>query len=91
MLQITLESIHTALTSALSPSALALRDDSEKHRGHAGHREGMLTHVHVAIASHQFQGLTRVAQHRLVYAALEPFVKAGLHAIAVDTRPVLVA
>ena len=76
--------IEAALTEAFAPSALAVQDDSHLHAGHAGAREGR--HFSVRLASQRFAGLGRVARHRLVYDALAPLMKRGIHALAIDAR-----
>ena len=76
--------IETALRAALAPESLAVEDDSHLHVGHAGAREGR--HFSVAITSPHFEGLTRVARHRLVYDALHALIPLGIHALAIDAR-----
>lgn len=82
----TLNELETALTAALSPRHLCVTNDSEKHVGHGGYREGVITHVHVAIESNAFAGKSRVATHRLVNDALQVFFEKGLHAVSIDAR-----
>ena len=76
--------IEAALRAALDPEALEVVDDSHLHVGHAGAREGR--HFSVAITSSRFQGLGRVARHRLVYDALHLLMPHGIHALAIDAR-----
>lgn len=76
--------IATALDAALAPTALEVQDDSHLHAGHAGAREGR--HFSVRIVSTRFQGLGRVARHRLVYDALHSLMPRGIHALAIDAR-----
>jgi BolA protein len=76
--------IEAALRAALAPEALEVVDDSHLHAGHAGAREGR--HFSVAITSARFQGLGRVARHRLVYDALHNLMPRGIHALAIDAR-----
>jgi BolA protein len=73
-----------ALTEALAPVALELVDDSAAHAGHAGARSG--AHFSVRIVSAKFNGLSRLARHRLVYDALRPWMADGVHALAIDAR-----
>jgi len=73
------------LDAALKPARLDVRDDSEKHRGHAGWREGGATHFRVEVVSAAFAGLSRVARQRLVYQALAEELKAGVHALELKT------
>ncbi|MCE3290716.1 MAG: BolA family transcriptional regulator, partial [Caulobacter sp.] len=71
------------LTSAFAPSRLEVVDDSERHRGHAGHREGGESHFNVSIESAAFAGLNRVARQRQVYAALAEELAGPVHALSV--------
>lgn len=77
-----------ASLNALEPEALIVTDESEKHRGHGGWREGGETHFHVEIRSKAFNGLSRVACHRRINALLADEFARGLHALAIDARGV---
>lgn len=77
------EEIRTRLQAAFTPRELEVIDDSESHRGHAGHREGGESHFNVRIRSAAFQGQSRVARHRAVHAALGDIVP-RIHALALD-------
>lgn len=74
--------IRRKLTEAFAPVELQVIDDSEAHRGHSGYREGGNTHFNVTIRAKAFNGLSRVAAQRLVYAALKEEFDSGLHALA---------
>jgi len=78
------QDIEAALRSALDPVRLEVIDDSHLHAGHAGAREGR--HFTVRVASARFNGLTRLARHRLVYSALQGLIPRGIHALAIDAR-----
>lgn len=78
------DDIERALQAALAPLALAVRDDSAAHAGHAGARDG--GHFTVRVTSERFNGLSRVARHRLVYDSLRPLIARGIHALAIDAR-----
>ena len=79
------ERLRAALQS-LHPALLEIRDDSAKHIGHAGAREG--GHFHVTIASAAFTGLSQVQRHRMVYAAAAELLGHGIHALSIDARDV---
>ena len=68
--------------AALAPERLELRDDSAKHAGHAGARDGG-GHFDLTIVSPQFAGKTTVARHRMVYEALGPLMRREIHALAI--------
>lgn len=76
--------IESRLREALAPLELSVQDDSALHAGHAGAREG--GHFTVRLRSARFQGLQRVARHRLVYDALAALMAGGIHALAIDAR-----
>ena len=77
--------IDSKLRTAFAPAHLAIEDESSKHHGHAGWREGGETHFRVEIVSTAFEGQNREARQRLVYAALKQELDAGLHALALTT------
>ena len=75
------------LRQHLQPTELEVLDESWQHEGHAGaNGTGVGTHFRVRIAAPQFAGKARVAQHRLVYDALQNFIDQGVHALAIETR-----
>ena len=76
--------VDRALRAALLPEALEVQDDSHLHAGHAGAKEGR--HFTVRVTSAAFEGLSRVARHRLVYDALRSLLADGIHALAIEAR-----
>ena len=76
--------IEAALREALAPLSLEVQDDSHLHAGHAGAREGR--HFSVRVTSERFNGLSRLARHRLVYDSLRDLIPRGIHALAIDAR-----
>jgi len=72
--------------AALQPLQLELVDESDAHRGHAGHREGGGTHWRLTIVSPAFAGQSTVARHRLVYRALGELMQHPIHALAISAR-----
>ena len=83
-MSISASDIQAELNAALLPVSLEVQDDSHLHAGHAGAREGR--HFSVRIVSKRFNGLSRVARHRLVYGALEALIPRGIHALAIDAK-----
>ena len=77
------DEIRTCLQAAFDPHELDVIDDSESHRGHAGHREGGESHFNVRIRAAAFAGQSRVARHRAVHKALGDIVP-RIHALALD-------
>ncbi|MHA7776155.1 BolA family protein [Roseibium sp. M-1] len=82
----TKQTISAKLTEAFSPSFLNVIDESEKHRGHGGWREGGETHFRVQIASAAFEGMNRVARHRAINDLLAEELAGGVHALALEIR-----
>ena len=78
------DEIETRLSAAFSPRALAVEDQSERHRGHAGWRDGGETHFHVAIAAEGFAKMGRLARHRAIHTALGPELIGRIHALSLD-------
>jgi BolA family transcriptional regulator, general stress-responsive regulator len=76
--------LRSALESALKPSALEISDDSARHAGHAGAREG--GHYRVRVVAEAFRGHSQLERHRLVYAAVAPLMAAGVHALNIIAR-----
>jgi BolA protein len=79
-----IESLRAALERALAPTLLEIRDDSARHAGHAGAREG--GHFHVIIATPAFAGVSAVERHRMVYAAAAELMGRDIHALSIDAR-----
>jgi BolA protein len=74
--------LRIALEAALHPTLLEIRDDSAKHAGHAGAREG--GHFHVTIAAPAFAGTSQLERHRMVYAAAAELMGRDVHALSID-------
>jgi len=77
--------IERKLTEALAPHRLKIVDESEKHKGHAGYREGGETHFRVEVVSDAFAGQNRVARQRRVYEILAAELAGGVHALQLKT------
>jgi Stress-induced morphogen (activity unknown) len=57
------ERIRAALEAAFAPQRLEVEDDSHRHAGHAGARDGR-GHFNVLIVSEAFAGMAPLARHR---------------------------
>lgn len=79
------EAIRSRLTAALAPVELAIEDESHRHAGHAGARDGR-GHFRVRIVSAAFAGKPPLARHRAVYDALGELMQTDIHALAIDAR-----
>lgn len=80
-----LERIRSALETALQPESLEVLDDSHKHAGHEGARDGR-GHFTVRVVSQAFAGKLPLARHRAVYAALGDMMQTDIHALAIEAR-----
>jgi BolA protein len=78
------ERIRQVLNTRLAPVSLEIRDDSARHAGHAGAREG--GHFSVIVVSKQFAGRTRMQRHQLVYAAVSELMRTDIHALSIQAR-----
>jgi BolA protein len=76
------EQIHQRLAT-LAPEQIDLIDDSAKHAGHAGARDGG-GHYRLRIVAPAFAGLRIMQRHRLVYDALGPLMKREIHALSIE-------
>ena len=70
--------------ATLHPVTLELRDESDEHSGHAGHRPGGGSHWQLTIISEAFRGQSSVARHRMVYEALGDLMKRDIHALKIE-------
>lgn len=67
--------------AALEPRRLEIADDSAKHAGHAGAKEG--GHYRMTLVSPRFSGCGTMQRHRLIYEALEPMMRGEIHALSI--------
>jgi BolA protein len=80
------ERIERKLRAAFAPKILTVTDDSHRHHGHSGWREGGETHFSVALLSEAFAGKSRIERHRMVNAALAEELEGGVHALAISAK-----
>jgi BolA family transcriptional regulator, general stress-responsive regulator len=71
------------LTKAFAPASLDVVDESDRHTGHAGHREGGETHFRVHIVAEAFRGKSRLERHRMINETLVGELEGGVHALAI--------
>jgi len=67
----------------LAPARLEIRDDSDKHVGHAGASSGA-GHFSLTIVSEHFLGLTRVARHRAILERVGDLIPYPVHALSIE-------
>ena len=73
------------LLAALEPVSLDIIDESHKHAGHVGAREGG-GHYVLHIVSKQFIGKNRMTRHRMIYSALGELMKREIHALNIQAQ-----
>jgi BolA protein len=72
-----------ARLAVLNPTILEIIDESRKHAGHAGARDGG-GHYVVRIVSAQFVGKSTIARHRMIYSAMGELMKREIHALTLQ-------
>mgnify|MGYP006281881947 CR=1 FL=1 len=80
------EQIETKLRREFAPLAFELIDESERHRGHSGYREGGESHFRLRMTSERFSGQSRVARQRAVNATLAAELSGPVHALAMELK-----
>ncbi len=75
------------LKESLNISHLEVIDESGLHKGHAGAREGGETHYRVIIKSADFNGKSRVEQHKIINKILAHELATTVHALAIEASP----
>ena len=81
-----IDAITQKLTVALTPESLNVVDESDQHKGHAGHRPEGETHYRVYIVAEAFKGKSRIERHRMIYAALPAEFERGMHALMIHAK-----
>lgn len=77
------ERLRARLVANFAPVELSVEDESHLHAGHAGAAGGQ-SHFRVRIVAEAFRGMTPVARHRLIYAAVDDLLKTDIHALALE-------
>lgn len=78
--------IESRLNREFTPTVLSIRDDSAKHAGHVGAKDGR-GHFAVTISSTKFDGLSAVQCHRAIYDALGEMMQTDIHALSISIQP----
>lgn len=81
------DEIRERLEAAFSPREIEVTDESERHRGHSGWREGGETHFRVAISAPVFAEMSRIARHRAIHDALGAELVGRIHALTLKVGP----
>lgn len=71
--------------AALSPVSIEIIDESQRHAGHAGARNGG-GHYTLRIVSAQFGGKNTMERHRMIYFVLGGMMKREIHALHIKAH-----
>jgi BolA protein len=71
------------LKSAFQVLQLNIEDESHLHAGHAGAATGG-GHFKLTIVAPEFDGMSKVARHRAIYAALNKHFPEAIHALTIS-------
>jgi BolA family transcriptional regulator, general stress-responsive regulator len=77
------DTIADKLNRTFAPESLDVVDESDRHRGHAGHRPGGESHFRIYIVAQAFKGKSRLERHRMINATLAAELAGGVHALAI--------
>ena len=77
------DAIQEKLQTAFEPSRLEIVDDSARHSGHSGAREGGESHFNVTVVSAAFEGQGRVQRQRAVNDLLRAELAGPVHALSI--------
>lgn len=78
------QEIETRLEQAFGAARIEVRDDSARHKGHAGAPEEGESHFHVVLSTPAFEGVSRIGRHRMVHDALGRDLMGQIHALSMD-------
>ena len=78
--------IEKILQDTFKPSKIIVTDESHLHVGHEGARGNPEAgHFKVVIKSDAFADLTKIKQHKAIYAALSSLMKEKIHALTIES------
>ena len=77
------QAIRDKLTAAFQPDRLEVVDDSARHAGHVGARDGGESHFNVVIVSAAFKGRNRIQRQRDIHVALSEELAGPVHALSI--------
>lgn len=80
--------IENRLREAFKPLSLQVTDDSAKHSGHEGAKDGR-GHFSVKITAQAFQGKPLAERHRMIYTVLNDMMTSDIHALQIEAKPVV--
>lgn len=81
----TITRIEQCLQTAFSPTLLKLVDESHRHAGHAGAKDGR-GHYILTIISPAFADKSPIQRHRMIYDALGELMQTHIHALKIKAK-----
>lgn len=78
--------IERKLKDVLEAESVEVIDDSARHDGHVGAREGGNSHFKVKVISNIFGGMSRIERHRKVYSVLKEELDEQVHALNIVAK-----
>ena len=78
-----IDEIRQRLEHDFAPESLELDDESYKHAGHEGAKDGR-GHYRLLIVSDNFIGMNLLQRHRSVYKALGDLMQTDIHALNIE-------
>ena len=70
--------------AVLQPESITIDDESHRHAGHAGAREG--GHYQLQIVAQVFAGKSTIARHRMIYDAAGDLMRGRIHALSIRAK-----
>lgn len=80
----TTEEIYETLAAKFVGSIVQINNESDQHAVAPGSE----SHLRIVVASNQFEGLSLLARHRMVYEILAGYLRTTVHALALHTYTV---
>ena len=77
------DKIKKMLTDKINVIELSLIDETHKHAGHPQSNGG---HFKLHIVSDDFEGMSLLERHRLIYTILEDMIKKEIHALSINAK-----
>jgi len=79
--------LKAVLEEAFQPEHLEIIDESYKHAGHEGAKDGG-GHFIVHITAQAFEGLSRIKRHRLVNDSTRHLFGETIHALSIQAKAI---
>ncbi len=81
------ELLYNKLQDTFQPRTLKIINESHLHAGHREAGQSINSHFRVIIASDSFYDMSKVKQHRAIYAACDEWLHNNpIHALAIEIQ-----